>query len=128
MDKNSKEFKQLQQNWYKKLKDDGFEDIESDEDSLKQWASSELVRTYDPIIFSAKEDYYRLAGQFYHDHKFLSEMEKLIWSFHKDGIPFDRVHALIKKEYKKVKISRTTVFNIVARLAKEMLRQCKKPT
>jgi hypothetical protein len=119
---NSKEFKKLQSKWYKKLADAGFEDIEQEDGNLKRWASSVFKSRYDPTLFAAKEEYYRLAGQFLHDHVFDTRVEKMIWERHTAGISQEDIHLQLKA--RGIKIGHCRVTDIVMKLARIMVLEC----
>jgi hypothetical protein len=74
---NSKEFKQLQQSWYKILADSGFKDIEVDPTTMKQ-RHLNSPRDHADCIGLAKggEEWVRLLGLYAHDtdyHKTLKD-------------------------------------------------------
>jgi len=122
MDRKSKEFQDLKDEWYGKLKDEGFNDIEQDEQNLKQWASSAFKHNYDKAIFEAREIYYRLAGRFLYDNEFCNEYEKFIWTHHSQGISIRNIIKLLKS--KKAKgASLLKVNQVIKKLAKKMLEE-----
>lgn len=96
----TKKFKDLQKLWYKKLKDDGFDDIEKNEYRLKLWHSVHFrdPRRSDPEVVSARHSYYRIAGQFLFDHKFDTLLEKQIWKHHSEGKSIRDIEKLLAKE------------------------------
>ena len=80
-------FEKLKAKWDKKLLDSGFVDLENKDGSLKE--------TIDPRTVAnalkdkeAREIYYSMATEFLIKHKFLSRLEKAIWSAHIDGVSF----------------------------------------
>lgn len=80
--------KDLISHWYKRLKDEGFEDIEdtnSPNGMLKSWHHFRFQAQYDPDTFSAREKYYQLATHFLHSHTFHSELERQVWFLHSEG-------------------------------------------
>lgn len=82
------EFRKLQRDWYKKLKEDGFEDIEdtnSKEEFLKEWHSSSFQLSHDPATFEAKQEYFYLATKFLSSYQFPTEVERIIWTLHAEG-------------------------------------------
>lgn len=76
--------KTLQQQWYKKLKDKGFNDIESNEINLKR-NSSYFKEEYSIDNFKAKERYYQLAGQLTYSHPWKNIRDKQVWAYHAEG-------------------------------------------
>lgn len=73
---NKEEFKKLQEQWYDKIKKEGFEDIERPFDQLKKLPQGRST-----------EEYYRRAGQYYHhnDWSEYDSVEKDVWEMHQDG-------------------------------------------
>ncbi len=119
MTPNSKEFKKLQAKWYKKLKNSGFEDIEDTKGYLKEWSSKYLKKSNGGVKAKAKEEYYRLTGQFLYDHKFESPLEKRIWRMHAEGMSGESITAILKA--KKVNIYHNKVKRIIKNLANLMV-------
>ena len=119
----TQKFKTLQEKWYKKLKDTGFNDIESDENTLKRWEGHAFVKSrYQVATFESKQKYFALAGQFLNECKFETRKHKIIWEMHCDG----KSTREIEKELKRRKIvnpSRDVVNKIVRKIAKEMLQK-----
>jgi hypothetical protein len=123
------EFQKLNAKWKKKLAKDGFEDIEYDEDHLKQSASNafsskEKGRCYQDkqVYFESRAEYYRLAGQFLHDHPFENAYERHVWELHSEGISMVDIVAALKK--KRIKTYKDKVMKTVQKLEAEMLKQC----
>ncbi len=84
----NQQLKKLTSEWYKRLKDHGFKDIETvvgGREYLKDWSASYFQDRYDPLTFHAKHDYYYLAHQFLHSHRFRSQIEREIWALHTEG-------------------------------------------
>ncbi len=94
---NSKEFKELNEKWRKKLKKSGFEDIENDKGQLRSSDSSEYVKNFDPIAAYAKEEYFRRAGFFLYSHKFETSLERKIWELHVEGASIREIVKILKK-------------------------------
>ena len=115
----TKEFKELQDEWYEKLKKEGFNDIETDEDNLKQWESYIFSR-YDENLIPFKTEYFRLAGQFLHTHKFKSKKLRKMWKYHSEGYSFNEIS---EKMAHYEGASRSSIHVQVNKLAKEMLKQ-----
>lgn len=98
MDPNSKDFKDLQAKWYKKLKNSGFEDAEQDETQLKSWSNNYFTLRHDIKSFKHKERYYQLAGQFLFSHTFPRIADKLVWQLHSEGHTVRKIAKLLKKQ------------------------------
>jgi hypothetical protein len=85
---------ELQKQWYKKLADSGFEDIENDRGYLKTNVNTRYTRGYNngkdveavAIDYEIKANYYRLAGQFLYEHKFANDSERNLWKYHAEGM------------------------------------------
>lgn len=120
--------KKLQTSWYKKLENEGFEDIEQDEDNLKLW-SIEFFRTrYNKSLYEAKEEYYRLAGSFLYEYSFKDATDKFIWKLHAQAISTRDIEEKLKATPHK-HIKKDAINDIVRKLAKEMIKKCSpKPT
>lgn len=108
-------YEKLRNIWYKKLKDDGFNDIEHRDDSLKRW-TEDLVSYYDNIdLWRAKETYYQLSDKFLSEHEFKNNLEKTIWEYHANGISVREIAETLKK-LKVIKINYWSVWYIVNKL------------
>lgn len=127
MTQQNKQLKTLQKEWYTKLKKSGFEDIEQDENNLKEWESSRYYRgrnneaDFEKVILiqEAKEQYYRMAGHFLHDHNFESAVDKFIWEMHSEGVAHRKIVPLLKKF--KLKRERHWVRRVIDRLKAQMM-------
>ena len=113
-------FKKLQQDWYKKLKDSGFEDIERPNGLLKMWSSEyeRFISIYDRTTWIAKAQYFQLAENFFHDYKFETEKDKLIWGWHKENIS---IRNIVKKlKLQEISTNRDAVHKTIIKLKKSM--------
>lgn len=111
----------IKKEWYKKLKDSGFEDIETDDGKLIRWSSSYLKQVSKEgreTQQHAKESYYRLAGQFYHSYLFETRQEKLVWELHSSGKSMRDIAKVIK-------MSSTTVKERIHKLRNIMFKEAK---
>lgn len=116
---DKKEFKELQSEWYNKLKDSGFKDIEQEDGNLKIWNSSFFQRRYPPDVFIAKASYYRMAEHFLNAYAFSAPIDKLVWELHSNGISY---RGIIREASKKgIKLYKGKVAAIINRLSKEMI-------
>lgn len=105
-------FRKLQRRWYQKANKPGvYEDIEQPDGNLKEWTSTLAKARYRPIYWEAKEEYYRLAGQFLYEHTFESKLERQIWELHSEGISITNITNILKS--KRYKISRDKVAKIL---------------
>ena len=119
MDNKSKEFKALKSKWYSKLKKEGFEDIESSEDSLKVWETHVFTKRYGSTRFGAKRRYYELASHFLHEYKFDDDRTKLIWENHAAGVSIRGIVTILK--IRGFTASKDTVQKPIQKLVKLML-------
>jgi hypothetical protein len=89
----SKQLLKLQREWYKRLKSEGFSDIESmDQDGsmdspMMSRTASGLAYRYD----SSVEEYYRLARHFLYQGAFESDIAKHCWELHADGSSYREI-------------------------------------
>lgn len=122
MNRNSKEFLALQRKWYKKAEKSGFEDIEQPDENLKIW-SYRFVKACenDPTLHQSKEEYYRLAGSFLHEHLFKDQKSRLIWQMHSEGVSIRNIVKALKS--RRFKTYRREVHQIIQDLAALMLKK-----
>ncbi len=98
MKTNSKEFKALQADWYKKLNDDGFSDIEDLEGNLRTSANHNIENQQTLASFEHRQEYYRLAGFFYNDFSFKDDFKKKVWGMHAEGVAVREIAKALKEE------------------------------
>lgn len=116
----TKQFNNLQNTWYKKLKAEGFNDIEGDFGisittgvfSTKRFFER---NTYD--TFKNKERYYQLAGHFLHEHTFETKLDKEIWELHSEGLSYRDISEKIKI------LQKSQVCKVVKTLKELMLKK-----
>lgn len=87
----SKAFKRLRDEWYQKLKENGFTDIEdtrSAVERLKTWDSSYFADKRRPLIVrQAQEEYYYEATHLLATHKEeFTPVTFEVWRLHADGL------------------------------------------
>ena len=121
MNHKTKEFKKLQKEWYKKLAKEGFEDIEQDEEHLKQWESGYFLHRYSPDVFAAKQEYFRLAGRFLLEHDFESAFERKVWALYAEGHTLSFIRKRVKSKNKGI----MHIHKTVKKLEAEMLNKCR---
>lgn len=119
-----KAFKKLKKEWYRKLKKEGFVDIEKAEHSLGPFyscarrfdvGSRDEVAEVTNLKYDAKEEYYRLAEHFLNEFEFDNKIEKIIWTMHTEGKTIREISSL-----KKIKMKKDKVHEVIKRLASEM--------
>jgi len=120
----SKQFSTLQAEWYKKLKDSGFNDIERKNGDIIHSAEDNIVTHYDQNSFEAKRDYNRLAGQFLHDYKFKSNLERLVWEHHVEGMSIRNIVKTLKA--KRINVYKRKIHELLNRLIEEMVTRARK--
>lgn len=117
----SDEFKKLQKEWYGRLQKEGFVDAEHDEEHLKVW-HSHLFKTQNPVSAKAKEEYYRLAGQFLNSYPFESQFDRSIWRLHAEGVSRSVIAKQVRREGKRM--SESVIQRVITRLSNIMVEQC----
>ncbi len=119
-----KDFKALEDLWYAKLKKSGFEDIETPGDRLK-WSTAQAVARAKnqgkPDLYESKEEYYRMAGHFLHDHVFEGKAEKYVWEYHAVGKSMRDISKLLKKS--RIYMATTQVKETIHRLRDIMFKR-----
>lgn len=110
------EFERLKDEWYKKLKESGFEDIESDETRLKKW-SSQFGRM-DHSVIQIRESYYQMATRFFNEHNFDTDLDKVIWLYHSEGIGSREIVDTLAKV--NIQTSHTIICRIISCLERIM--------
>ena len=117
---NSKSFKALQAEWYKKLKDENFKDIEDEkEDRLKVWHSFDFSRK-NKADFDAKEQYFSLCLEFGREYPFESDITQSIWMLHSEGMSVRAISQNIRQYSDKRGFKKSHISNIIRRLVKIM--------
>lgn len=119
---NKKEFNKLKVKWYKKLEKTGFQDIEKNEHALKQPAAKPfnkktgLVRTG---RWTAQRDYFLMTEQFLNIHNFETNLQKIIWEYHSNGLGVRAIADVLNKT-KVTKTNRQTIWLTIRDLRKIM--------
>lgn len=101
---NKQSLRQLTLKWYKKLRAEGFVDIEAPihqhtKDKHSTWYFSQQ---YHPDTFTARQRYYELASQLVYDYPFSSKFEKDVWTLHAEGLSFDKIAKKLKSNHSEV--------------------------
>jgi hypothetical protein len=108
----TKQFKKLQAQWYKKLAESGFVDKEDHSHydvPLKQWDSFYYQARYTPEQYQEHLEYFNWASSFLSRYKFQNKLEKQMWAMHTDG------HTM-RDIAKKSRISLSKTYSIIQRL------------
>lgn len=121
-----KPFKELQDEWYARLKRSGFDDIENERGELKHYSASDYFENhhaYDIMSQASKEElrllaiestttYYRMASQFLHTHVFKgykmgsktgayllgAALIRHVWELHSNGVVAREIAIAINRE------------------------------
>jgi hypothetical protein len=119
------EFLALQKFWYQKLADSGFVDIEETrykQDPLERVASGSTTASslnkFSPTWVNSKKEYYELATRFLLEHKFETELERIIWEYHTNAISVRNITKLLNKL--EFNASYVTLWRTVNKLRNEM--------
>ncbi len=107
---NPSQFKKLQAKWYKKLKAEGFRDIEVVEPTTRVYGSQ--------VTIEAKQYYYQIANRFLTEHIFENKRDKIIWEYHANGMSIRNIVKTLKKV--RIKTYRRAVWETVSKLRKIM--------
>jgi uncharacterized protein YerC len=102
---DAKDFDALQREWYQRLKDDGFVDIENSKGELKAHGSQkdlERLRDWNTEGIRIVSDYYSRAGEFLNVHAFTSLADRAVWRLHSEGIGYHKIAARLGISYSAV--------------------------
>ena len=88
---NQDSYRKLKQIWYKKLKNSGFNDIESERFPDKEFKGGSTNWKFNSAWTTAysmqqKQDYYYLATDFMNTYTFDSKVHEAIWAYHAEGL------------------------------------------
>lgn len=111
------EYLKIKDEWYKKLKASGFNDIEHKDGSINP---SHIRRQQKhPIYREAIQEYYYMCYHFLHEYAFPNEIERVIWEYHTEGVGVRDIADTLHK-VKLSKIKKSMVFYILKKLEQEM--------
>lgn len=120
MAKSPKDLTKLTDVWYKRLKDSGFDDIETRDGQLKSSPhSSKFLRAVRQTSWQEKQAYYYMAEHFLNSYKFDNKVDEIIWEYHTNGIGTRDIADLLKKAGVKHK-GRYPVWLVIKRLREVM--------
>lgn len=108
------EYDKIRAVWYKRLEEDGFYDIEQDDNNLKVWSLS-FVRKRPLELMESREAYYHMARKFLNDYAFADAKERYIWEQHAEGFGTREIAKTLLTSFQ-VKTNRTSVWQIIRRL------------
>lgn len=91
-------YKDLQTEWYQKIKDDGFLDIEYPSAQLKlvspNFTSEKILTT---------QRYYSICSDFLHKYHFNSDLDREIWQLHSEGFSLRQTAKILKIGHEKTR-------------------------
>ena len=97
----SKEFKTLQKEWYEKLSQEGFVDIETTiglEQELIQSATYPYRHDKNVNVRDNKQTYFELLCQWVSDEEFVSKIDELILTHRSEGLKITEIVAALKEQ------------------------------
>lgn len=119
---NKKAFKALQDKWYKKAKDSGFNDIEYNDGSLQSGIPDTINKRRDnPEYAESVSAYWRVCDSFLLDNTFKTETERIIWEYYTKGLTVRETAKLLDQVG--ISVSKSTVYNVLKRLETKMKAQ-----
>lgn len=95
MRQRTKEFQELQKEFYERLEREGFDEIEdtsNDARLLKSWHSFKF-QDIDPIQAEATREYFMAAERLLHTKQFKRDLEREIWELHCKGFTSIEINA-----------------------------------
>lgn len=121
---NRRQFRQLQREWYKKVKATGFKDLEDANNQFKypgQFAGK-LAFDYvdDPVRWESRETYFRLTVDYVNKHKFNDPCHREVFQRHSVGGDRREIWLELKERYPHLTIRK--VRGIVDMHAERMLQ------
>lgn len=125
----TKQFKKLQDEYYQKLKEDGFNDIEDAwNDKLKEYNSRAASRKLEQSPFASKIyeetlEYFRLCDQILETYHFKSIWDRCVWSLHAKGFTNREIEKYLRLDG----LRKSTINNIIKEIRSFMLNDENKP-
>lgn len=113
----NKSYEELRDEWYAKLKDGGFQDIEDKQGRILEW-SSRFAAKHDQVDMDAKLAYAQMADRFLDEYKFDTELEKTIWAYHANAISVRDIAVMLQKVG--INYHKDKVHGVVKKLKKSM--------
>ena len=91
-----KKFSDLQKEWYERIKQEGFVDIEYPSSRPKY----EYIESAEKLI--STQNYYSICADFLKDYNFSSELDREIWNLHSEGYSIRQTGSILKIGFNKV--------------------------
>lgn len=88
-------FKELQSEWYDRLKADGFDDLESPGGHLRGFDHRTWRRALEDR--SKREGYFERALDVLNRYEFENEQQRMIWALHVEGLPVRTIGERVQK-------------------------------
>lgn len=109
-------FANTQRIWYSKLAASGFEDIEYKNGMMRRTIPQSIDKNRkSQVLIASIQDYYTMATHFLNDYKFETEMDKIIWEYHTEGLSIRSIVSVLKKARVR-RMGRDSVWKVVNRL------------
>lgn len=86
-------FLDLQKEWYSKLEQSGFNDIEIDEHNLERISKKDLISKRDNKTY----EYFKMASEFLHEEDFKKRIDYVTWELHSSGMPIRDIQYSLKR-------------------------------
>lgn len=107
---------QEQKIWYKKLAASGFDDIEYPNGMMRRTVPESIDNNSKSVVLiESILDYYTMATHFLNEHKFETELDRVIWAYHAEGLGVRSISTVLKKA-RVCRLERTAIWTIVNRL------------
>lgn len=120
---SKKQFKELESEWYSKLKEAGFNDIEDtkrEDRPLKEWHISRFRNSSNDVRNRFKAEYYIEASRFLEEFDFKNDKERVVWQLHSAG---HSTREIEKSKNKAKGYSRPNVQKIIKKYTKIMFER-----
>ncbi len=118
-----KELRKLKAVWYKKLKAEGFKDLEDLDGNFKNYSyyagKFQFLYKADPVKWAAKEEYFRQCTVFLNEFTFRSPKQRKMWALHCEGVADVQIAKIMSNAYEK--LTRFKVRNRLNQLEHRML-------
>jgi len=113
------ELKSLQDEWYKKLEESGFHDIESPSGLLRSRTVPHNMETKTEIEQDAIFEYYSMCTAFLWNHKFEKPLDRIIWEYYSNGLTCVEIADTLNKTGL-YKTSKSAVHRVTQKLEQQM--------
>jgi len=120
----SKEFRELQAKWYKKLSEDGFDDLEWTDNKTGIGQNSGYLKRsrshIDPVHADFAETYYAMCRNWLSHSPKIKKYERFIFELHSEGIGYREILTQLKKKLN-IKRSLFWLCNLMQKLKNDMI-------